>query len=107
MKVTESASKYSDLEKMSVEEILEGINREDTSVPTAVHKCIPQIEELVESMVERMKRGGRVFYIGAGTSGRLGVVDASEIPPWKALKTRKMALGGTWRHIILKRKIPL
>ena len=81
MKVTKSASKYSDLEKMSVEEILEGINREDTSVPTAVHKCIPQIEELVESMVERMKRGGRVFYIGAGTSGRLGVVDASEIPP--------------------------
>lgn len=81
MKVTESSSRYSDLDKMSVRELLEGINREDCSVPIAVGKCIPQIEKLVERIVERMKRGGRVFYIGAGTSGRLGIVDASEIPP--------------------------
>lgn len=81
MKVTESASHYTDLEKMSVRDILEGINNEDNTVPAAVHKCIPQIEKLVDGIVERMKRGGRVFYIGAGTSGRLGVVDASEIPP--------------------------
>lgn len=81
MKVTESASHYTDLEKMSVRDILEGINIEDNTVPAAVHKCIPQIEKLVDGIVERMKRGGRVFYIGAGTSGRLGVVDASEIPP--------------------------
>ena len=81
MKVTESSSRYSDLDKMSVRELLEGINREDCSVPIAVGKCIPQIEKLVERIVERMKRGGRVFYIGAGTSGQLGIVDASEIPP--------------------------
>lgn len=62
-------------------ELLEGINREDSGVPAAVEKCIPQIEKLVEGIVPRMREGGRVFYIGAGTSGRLGVVDASEIPP--------------------------
>ena len=66
---------------MTVKEILTGINNEDSSVPAAVAEEIPQIEKLVEGVVERMKRGGRVFYLGAGTSGRLGVVDASEIPP--------------------------
>lgn len=81
MKVTESSSKYSSLEKMSVRELLENINREDATVPLAVRACIPQIESLVDGMVARMKEGGRVFYIGAGTSGRLGIVDASEIPP--------------------------
>lgn len=81
MKVTESSSHYSGLENMSVQEILEGINREDRSVPEAVGRCIPQIKSLVEATVERIKRGGRVFYIGAGTSGRLGILDASEIPP--------------------------
>ena len=81
MKITESSSHYSGLENMSVQEILEGINREDRSVPEAVEKCIPQITSLVDGMVDRIKRGGRVFYIGAGTSGRLGILDASEIPP--------------------------
>ncbi len=81
MKVTESPSKYSDLEKMSVRDILEGINAEDCGVPAAVGKCIPQIEKLVDGIVGRIPLGGRVFYIGAGTSGRLGVLDASEIPP--------------------------
>ncbi|MEJ8800751.1 N-acetylmuramic acid 6-phosphate etherase [Pontibacter sp. H249] len=78
---TERDSKYNDLEKMSVREILENINNEDKTVPLAVEKAIPQIEKLAAITAERMKAGGRLFYIGAGTSGRLGVVDASECPP--------------------------
>lgn len=81
MRTTEQASVYDNLEKMSTNEILTSINAEDMKVPLAVAKAIPQIERLVEGIVERMKRGGRVFYLGAGTSGRLGIVDASEIPP--------------------------
>lgn len=80
-KITESESLYSDLDKMSVRELLEGINREDQKVALAVNREIPNIERLVTGIVERMCRGGRIFYIGAGTSGRLGVLDASEIPP--------------------------
>ncbi|MEO9478026.1 MAG: N-acetylmuramic acid 6-phosphate etherase [Cyclobacteriaceae bacterium] len=79
--VTESPSKFSDLDKMSVNEILTNINSEDRLVPEAVEKAIPCIEKLISLIVERMKRGGRLFYIGAGTSGRLGVLDASECPP--------------------------
>lgn len=78
---TEQSSNYQNLQDMTVKEILTGINNEDSSVPAAVAEKIPQIEKLVEGVVERMKKGGRVFYLGAGTSGRLGVVDASEIPP--------------------------
>ncbi len=81
MRITEQPSHYSDLDKMSTRQLLCGINAEDKTVPFAVEKCIPQIEKLVDGAVERMKRGGRLFYIGAGTSGRLGIVDASEIPP--------------------------
>jgi len=81
MSTTESSSKYNDLEKMSVGEILRNINNEDKTVPLAVEKVIPQIEKLVSEIVPRMKKGGRLFYIGAGTSGRLGIVDASECPP--------------------------
>lgn len=81
MSITESSSKYNDLDKMSVRELLVNINDEDKSVPFAVEKTIPQIEKLVSGIVERMKKGGRLFYIGAGTSGRLGIVDASELPP--------------------------
>ncbi len=66
---------------MSIGELLVNINNEDKSVPLAVEKCIPQIERLVSGIVERMERGGRLFYLGAGTSGRLGILDASEIPP--------------------------
>lgn len=80
-KTTETASSYDHLEKMSVKEILSNINHEDTKVPSAVKKAIPQIEVLVKEALKRMKEGGRLFYIGAGTSGRLGIVDASEIPP--------------------------
>ena len=80
-KITESASKYRHLEQMSVRELLENINREDQTVPQAVAQAIPQIEALVESIIPKMREGGRLFYIGAGTSGRLGVIDASEIPP--------------------------
>lgn len=79
--VTESDSLYNDLEKMPVWEILESINQEDEKVPLIVRKSIPEIARLVEAVVARMKKGGRLFYIGAGTSGRLGIVDASEIPP--------------------------
>lgn len=78
---TEQSSNYQNLQDMTVKEILTGINNEDSSVPAAVAEEIPQIEKLVEGVVARMKNGGRVFYLGAGTSGRLGVVDASEIPP--------------------------
>ena len=78
---TEETSHYDNLDKMSVSEILKGINQEDRTVPDAVEKAIPQIEALVNQIVPRMKEGGRLFYIGAGTSGRLGVVDASECPP--------------------------
>ncbi len=78
---TESTSHYDNLEKMSVRALLEGINQEDKSVPLAVEKAIPQIEKLVEAIAPKMKEGGRLFYIGAGTSGRLGILDASECPP--------------------------
>lgn len=81
MLTTESSSNYNDLEKMSVQDILSAINKEDKTVPNAVEKVIPQIEALVSQIVPRMQKGGRLFYIGAGTSGRLGVVDASECPP--------------------------
>lgn len=81
VKISEQPSLYNDLEKKSVREILTDINAEDHKVADAVQKAIPQIEKLVTGIVERMKRGGRIFYMGAGTSGRLGVLDASEIPP--------------------------
>lgn len=80
-KTTEQSSKYEHLEKMSVSELLHNINNEDKTVPLAVEKALPQIEALVTKIVEKMKLGGRIFYIGAGTSGRLGIVDASECPP--------------------------
>ena len=80
-KISEKSSLYDNLEKKSVLEILTDINTEDHKVADAVQKAIPQIEKLVTGIVERMKRGGRIFYMGAGTSGRLGVLDASEIPP--------------------------
>jgi len=81
IKISEQPSLYNDLEKKSVHELLTEINQEDHKVADAVQKTIPQIEKLVTGIVERMKRGGRIFYMGAGTSGRLGVLDASEIPP--------------------------
>jgi N-acetylmuramic acid 6-phosphate etherase len=80
-KTTEQTSHYEHLEKMSVNELLSNINNEDKTVPFAVEKALPQIETLVTNIVEKMKLGGRLFYIGAGTSGRLGIVDASECPP--------------------------
>jgi N-acetylmuramic acid 6-phosphate etherase len=79
--ITESDSKYNDLEKMPVAEILHAINNEDKTVPLAIEGAIASIQLLVEAIVPKMKEGGRLFYIGAGTSGRLGVVDASECPP--------------------------
>ncbi len=78
---TESSSHYEHLDKMNVRDLLVGINTEDKSVPMAIEKIIPRIEALVNVIVDKMKMGGRLFYIGAGTSGRLGIVDASEIPP--------------------------
>jgi len=78
---TESPSNFQHLEKMSIHEILTGINQEDAQIHLVIKKVIPRIESLVEQILERMQAGGRVFYLGAGTSGRLGVLDASEIPP--------------------------
>jgi len=81
MWLTESSSPYQDLEKMPLGDLLRAMNTQDQSVPLAVAAVIPQIEAFVKILVERMKQGGRLFYIGAGTSGRLGIVDASECPP--------------------------
>ncbi len=80
-KITEESSRYRHLEKMSVADLLININKEDQTVPAAVEKAIPQIEKLAEIAGDKMLMGGRLFYIGAGTSGRLGIVDASECPP--------------------------
>lgn len=79
--ITESASAYEALDQLPVGDLLSIINREDQTVPLAVSRVLPEIERLVEATVSRLKAGGRLFYIGAGTSGRLGIVDASECPP--------------------------
>jgi N-acetylmuramic acid 6-phosphate etherase len=81
VRITEEPSNYRHLDKMSIEEILTNINKEDQTVPLAVEKAIPQIRLLTETIADKMLSGGRLFYIGAGTSGRLAVVDASECPP--------------------------
>lgn len=80
-RITEQPSHYRHLEKMSIPELLENINKEDQTVPLAVQKAIPQITKLVAAVTDKMLAGGRLFYLGAGTSGRLGIVDASECPP--------------------------
>jgi len=117
--ITESASMYDNLEKMSVNELLQNINREDSTVHRAVYEIIPQIEKLVKGIIPRILNGGRLFYVGAGTSGRLGVVDASEIPPTfgvpydivigviaggdtairKAVESAEDDLHGAWRDL--------
>jgi len=81
IRITEKDSNYNHLEKMSISELLTNINSEDKTVPFVVEKALPQIENLVEQIVANLKSGGRLFYIGSGTSGRLGIVDASECPP--------------------------
>jgi N-acetylmuramic acid 6-phosphate etherase len=81
IRITEQESNYHHLEEMTVGELLQNINKEDGSVSTAVEKAIPQIEPLVNAITDKMLMGGRLFYIGAGTSGRLGILDASECPP--------------------------
>ncbi len=81
IKTTESDSKYNHLEKMSISELLQNINNEDKTVALAVEKALPQIQKLTKKVVEKLKAGGRLFYVGAGTSGRLGILDASECPP--------------------------
>jgi N-acetylmuramic acid 6-phosphate etherase len=81
IKITEQPSQYRHLDKMSIGDILIHINEEDKTVPYAIEKAIPQIKHLVGAITDKMLSGGRLFYIGAGTSGRLAVVDASECPP--------------------------
>ena len=118
-KITEQSSRHDDLEQMCVRELLVNINQEDQRVPSIVEKCIPDIERLVNETVNRMREGGRLFYIGAGTSGRLGILDASEIPPTfgapfdlvigliaggdaairKAVESAEDDLGGAWRDL--------
>lgn len=88
--ITESSSEYDQLENMSIYEILNNINQEDYRIPAAVEKVIPSVAGLVEELVERFNNGGRLFYIGAGTSGRLGVLDASEIPPTFGLDANRV-----------------
>ena len=80
-KITESASRYDHLERMTTSELLTNINAEDRTVAQAIERTLPEIGALVDDITERMQRGGRLFYMGAGTSGRLGIVDASECPP--------------------------
>jgi len=80
-RTTEADSLYDNLEQMSTAELLRNMNSQDQTVPMAIEKALPQIENLVDAVYEKMKTGGRLFYIGAGTSGRLGIVDASECPP--------------------------
>lgn len=80
-KITEQESNYNNLEKMSINEIITHINKEDKTVPIAVEKALPQIEKLIDQIIDKLSNGGRLFYIGAGTSGRLGILDASECPP--------------------------
>ena len=92
MRTTEQSSNYQHLDTMTTMQLLQAMNTEDMTVPAAVGRAIPQIERVVEGVVERMKRGGRVFYIGAGTSGRLGVVDASEIPPTYGVRDKFIGL---------------
>jgi len=81
LSITESSSNFENLDKMTVKELLTNINQEDSKVHLAVREAIPQIEKLINKIVTQMKKGGRIFYLGAGTSGRLGVLDASEVPP--------------------------
>lgn len=81
MSITESESNFNNLENLSIAELLQGINQEDQSVAFSVQKALPQIQKALEAIVEKMQAGGRLFYIGAGTSGRLGILDASECPP--------------------------
>ena len=81
MRTTEQESLYQDLENQTVSQLLVQMNQEDFKVPKAVFSSIPQINALVDSILPRMKKGGRLFYLGAGTSGRLGILDASECPP--------------------------
>lgn len=81
LSVTESPSRFQNLEEMSISEIITGINREDAEVHKAIREVLPSIEILIQKVLEKMQSGGRLFYIGAGTSGRLGVLDASELPP--------------------------
>jgi N-acetylmuramic acid 6-phosphate etherase len=117
--ITETSSMYDNLEAMSVKELLENINREDGTVHQAVHLIIPQIEKLVDGIIPRIMKGGRLFYVGAGTSGRLGIVDASEIPPTfgvpfdivigiiaggdkairKAVESAEDDINGAWRDL--------
>ena len=105
--ITEQPSHYDNLEQMSVLELLEHINEEDCLVAEAVKKAIPQIQAFVEAVEERMKLGGRLFYVGAGTSGRLGVLDASELPPTFGVSDTKvigLIAGGdrALRHAVEK-----
>ena len=100
IKISEQPSLYNDLEKKSVREILEDINTEDQKVALAVQKAIPQIEKLVTQIVPRMKQGGRIFYMGAGTIGRLGVLDASEIPLRNPVENAEDDIHRGWEELV-------
>ena len=90
IKVTEQDSNHNDLEKKSVKELVELMHHEDNNALTAIKKVLEEVTKLIEEIVPKMESGGRLFYIGAGTSGRLGVIDASECPPLLALLPKKL-----------------
>lgn len=92
IKITEQPSNYNGLEKMNTNDLLVGINNEDQKITDAVKAIIPSITELVDKITDRYKKGGRLFYIGAGTSGRLGILDASEIPPTFGIQDRVIGI---------------
>ena len=114
VKISEQASLYDNLEKKSVHELLTDINQEDHKVADAVKLAIPQIERLVTGIVERMKKGGRIFYMGAGTSGRLGVLDVtrpcampSRMPRMTPNRVGKICRSMTCRHSTRLSVLPL
>ena len=93
IKVTEQESNHKDLEKKSVTELVNAMHKEDNNALKAVNKVLPKISELIEAIAPKIKKGGRLFYIGAGTSGRLGVLDASECPPTFGTPPEKVVGG--------------
>ena len=102
MITTEKESNYSNIEQMSLREILISINKEDKTVAEAVEKVLPQIEKLAELIIEKINSGGRLFYIGSGTSGRLGIMDAAECPPTFGVENTVFGLIAGGDHAIQK-----
>jgi N-acetylmuramic acid 6-phosphate etherase len=100
--ITEQPSKYRHIEKMSIAEITEHINTEDKLVPLAIEKALPELNRLIEAVVEKLKAGGRLFYLGAGSGGRLSVLDVIELPTTYGIcaETIQAILAGGVDHLV-------